>query len=372
MKPIIYIDISQFYSNPARSGIQRTLRDLLCDFDDKQLSLFYIFSGDKSLYFLNHKDFQYAFEEYWDSGDQESLKLRIFNSAAPLLPHQIENGVYFLPEVTYVLNQGETRKIFESKCVTVAMVFDLFPMTHPEYFGDNGMVRPSQYFRELANFDRHICISDSTRKSLRGIHENIVHEPVVISLGTDFQKYRKAKEIYNRNDLNFIMVGTLEPRKNHLKILDFFQALNNDRRKKIRLTFIGNRGWLPSWQLKHLDQKLVEHSWFQIVSSASDQEIAELMQRASGLISVGFEGFGLPIIEARTLGCPVIFGGEQPAGNLFKGKHCIEVTGPNEKNFEIELSNAILKTTKITRRTYIDSSSEDYSKQVFKFLGLVN
>ena len=129
---------------------------------------------------------------------------------------------------------------------------------------------------------------------------------------------------------------------------------------------------MPSWQFEYFDENLIEHSWFQIISGASDQSIAESMQKASGLISVGFEGFGLPIIEARTLGCPVIFAGEQPAGELFKGENCIEVSGPSEESFEIEIKNAILKLTMDSRRTYIDSSSDDYGKQIFDYLHNIN
>lgn len=372
MKSIIYVDVSQFYYNPAKSGIQRSIGDLLRGGADDRYSPIYIFSDGQSLRRLGHNDFQHVFKDYWSSSDEVTLKQKMLDLAALLSPDQIEKGIYFLPEVTYLLNQSETRKMFESKCVTAAMVFDLFPMTHPEYFSDNGMVRPSQYFRELGNFDRHICISDSTRNSLKEIHKSLTHEPIVISLGTDFQKYRKNQETYDQNDLNFIMVGTLEPRKNHLKILNIFQTLNNERQIKIRLTFIGNRGWLPSWQFEYFDEKLIEHSWFQIISGASDQSIAESMQKASGLISVGFEGFGLPIIEARTLGCPVIFAGEQPAGALFKGENCIEVSGPSEKSFEIEIRNSILKLTMDSRRTYIDSSSDDYGKQIFDYLHNIN
>jgi glycosyltransferase involved in cell wall biosynthesis len=251
------------------------------------------------------------------------------------------------------------------------MVFDLFPMTHPQFFQGNGMIGPSQYFRALANFDRHVCISEYTRKSLSKVHQRLPRNPEVITLETDFGRYRVFNSTNRQENHNFIVVGTLEPRKHHLKIFDVFEKINAKGDSNITLSFIGKEGWLPSWQLEHFHEKVKEHYWFEINSGASDLEIADFMSRATGLISVGFEGFGLPIIEARSLGCPVIFGGEQPAGNLLKGEYCLEIPSPMHDRFESELSLAIINLCELKTKTFVDSSLETFSKNIISFLNQV-
>jgi glycosyltransferase involved in cell wall biosynthesis len=368
MRYVVYVDISQFYSHPARSGIQRVIGHLFLNLKEEPFNIVYVFDLEKTLYQVDHDIFVNTFNEYWVSGNQANLQIKLLEHASILLPSAIVNGIYFLPEVTYLANQGKIREIFQPKCISLAMVFDLFPMTHPQFFKGNGMIGPSHYFRELANFDRHVCISEYTRKSLLKVHPKLPHDPQVINLETDFGRYRIFKPNNIGEDHNFIVVGTLEPRKHHLKIFNVFEKINAERDSKIKLSFIGKEGWLPSWQLDYFHEKLKEHGWFEIISEATDSEIADFMSRATGLISVGFEGFGLPILEARSLGCPVIFGGEQPAGNLLKGENCHEIASPMHDGFESDLSLAIVDFLELKTRTFVNSSIETYSKKVVSLL----
>ena len=371
MRSVVYVDISQFYSHPARSGIQRVIGNLFLSLKDEPFTIIYVFDLQQSLYQIDHDTFTNAFNEYWISGDQSALQTKLLDHALLLPPHDIVYGIYFLPEVTYLANQEIIRDRFQSKCISLAMVFDLFPMTHPQFFQGNGMIGPSQYFRALANFDRHVCISEYTRKSLLKVHQRLPRNPEVITLETDFGRYRVFNSTNRQENHNFIVVGTLEPRKHHLKIFDVFEKINAKGDSNITLSFIGKVGWLPSWQLEYLYEKVKEHDWFEIISGASDLEIADFMSSAAGLISVGFEGFGLPIIEARSLGCPVIFGGEQPAGNLLKGEDCLEIPSPMHDRFESELSLAIVDLCELKTKSFVVSSLETFSKNIISFLNQV-
>lgn len=368
MRSTVYVDISQFYAQPARSGIQRVIGSLFLTATDLKAKILYVFEVDGSLYQLDHENFYTIFKEFWASGDQPILKVRILDKALALPPQDVLDGIYFLPEVTYLSSQAKIREHFESRCVSLAMVFDLFPMTHPEFFEGNGMVGPSQYFRELANFDRHICISDYTRDSLLSVHPKLSHYPEVIFLETDFASYRNQVTRHKRDGFHFIVVGTLEPRKRHLRIFEVFERINATASSSVALTFIGREGWLPSWQLDFFHDKVKEHDWFEIISNASDNIIAEFMLNASGLISVGFEGFGLPIIEARSLGCPVIFGGVQPAGRYLKDAYCIEISDPDHEQFESDLVFAIRDVCNLYSRTFRDSSLESFSLKIISLL----
>ena len=61
------------------------------------------------------------------------------------------------------------------------------------------------------------------------------------------------------------------------------------------------------------------------MQGASDAEVYDLVNESSVFLSIGIEGYGIPVLEAIRLGTPVIFDGVQPAGELMIGKGAIQV-----------------------------------------------
>ena len=45
----------------------------------------------------------------------------------------------------------------------------------------------------------------------------------------------------------------------------------------------------------------------------------DLVNTSSAFLSLGIEGYGIPVLEAIRLGTPVLFDGIQPAGDLMAG-----------------------------------------------------
>jgi glycosyltransferase involved in cell wall biosynthesis len=105
---------------------------------------------------------------------------------------------------------------------------------------------------------------------------------------------------------NFLMVGTVEPRKAHQQVLEAFEHLWRSE-TPMNLVIIGKKGWL----VDALAQRLQQHPqlgkrlfW---LSSASDQMLESVYAVSTCLIfaSEG-EGFGLPLIEAAQHQLPII------------------------------------------------------------------
>lgn len=103
----------------------------------------------------------------------------------------------------------------------------------------------------------------------------------------------------------FVMIGTLEPRKNHKLILDIWQKMGQGPQVP-HLVIIGNNSWAGSIiydQLAHLSQ-IGTATHFQ---GLGDGAVSALLHGAAGLLFPTLaEGFGLPPIEAASLGTPVI------------------------------------------------------------------
>jgi alpha-1,2-rhamnosyltransferase len=103
----------------------------------------------------------------------------------------------------------------------------------------------------------------------------------------------------------YLMVGSINPRKNHALALDAFDKLWKEG-LNARLVIIGNAGWMTEAFEKRvkthpeLDRRL---HWYKNVS---DAELDYAYRHAKALLTTSLaEGFNLPIIEALTRGCPV-------------------------------------------------------------------
>jgi glycosyltransferase involved in cell wall biosynthesis len=104
----------------------------------------------------------------------------------------------------------------------------------------------------------------------------------------------------------YVVVGTIEPRKNHSRILDTFDALWSDG-AAVNLFIFGRLGW----RSEDLARRIRGHAQFgrRLVwlESGTDAELDYAYRHASALIFASeCEGFGLPLVEAMQYGLPVL------------------------------------------------------------------
>ena len=103
-----------------------------------------------------------------------------------------------------------------------------------------------------------------------------------------------------------LFVGTLEPRKNLMRLIEAFTLLPNDVRASFDLKIVGAKGW----RLEDVDQSIKKQNvadQVEVLGFVSDEELEALYAGCEFLVlpSLG-EGFGLPIIEAQKYGKPVL------------------------------------------------------------------
>ncbi|MCF3652072.1 glycosyltransferase family 4 protein [Synoicihabitans lomoniglobus] len=104
----------------------------------------------------------------------------------------------------------------------------------------------------------------------------------------------------------WLFVGTQEPRKNLQTLLTAFERYVNQVESPLALWIAGGEGWLESsWQeqLRRLESRgLVRRLGY-----VSDAELVKFYRKARALfLPSWYEGFGLPVIEAMSQGCPVV------------------------------------------------------------------
>lgn len=203
----------------------------------------------------------------------------------------------------------------QGACV-VLVLYDLIPLRHPEFcaslFTD---VFRRWLVRMLACSDAVVCISAATEADLvRWCAEQGLPLPRIahFRLGSDLPGGRAGAVrtdvagFMERAPPFFAAVGTVEPRKNHELLLAAFEQLWREG-SAARLVIAGR----PHPQCHELIGRLKRHPQqgrlLLTVFDASDAEVALAYARCRALILPSLaEGFGLPLVEARTRGCPVI------------------------------------------------------------------
>ena len=106
----------------------------------------------------------------------------------------------------------------------------------------------------------------------------------------------------------FVTVGTIEARKNHLMLLRIWKRIVAAEGKEAPiLVVIGQPGWEADEALEILeDLEDLEGSVVHL-QDCGDEELAAWLAGARALLMPSVaEGFGLPIVEALSLGTPVI------------------------------------------------------------------
>lgn len=102
-----------------------------------------------------------------------------------------------------------------------------------------------------------------------------------------------------------LMVGTIEPRKNHQTVLRAFAWLAQ-RRPELALVIAGRPGWLAEPILSAIHEARARYR-VHLLGPVNDDELRALYTHALALLYPSwYEGFGLPVLEAMACGTAVI------------------------------------------------------------------
>ena len=106
----------------------------------------------------------------------------------------------------------------------------------------------------------------------------------------------------------FVILGTIEARKNHLLLLNIWSRLVDRLGENApKLVIIGGRGWEADRVFNLLDHSEKLRGHVAELENCSDEELAQHLAAARALLFPSTtEGYGLPLVEALALGVPVI------------------------------------------------------------------
>jgi len=198
------------------------------------------------------------------------------------------------------------RRLREAGAAFVPLIHDLIPLTHPEY------QRPRQAQRHAARIATTAALADAvivnscaTEQALRMALPRPVAEILVAPLG--IHRLPPASPAPATQPY-FVILGTIEPRKNHILLLHLWRQMADRGQTQIpHLYVVGRRGWENQHVLDLLERCPPLRGHVTELGALPDDRAAALLAGARALLFPSFaEGYGLPIAEALAARVPVI------------------------------------------------------------------
>ncbi|CAD5107396.1 glycosyltransferase family 4 protein [Zestomonas carbonaria] len=203
----------------------------------------------------------------------------------------------------------------------VSVIYDLIPLTHPQ-FCDAALVKVFDQW-----FDWVSRTADGFMAISRTVSEQVQHELQQrlgaaeaarrwhghFYLGSELDLKRAksslhpgVQRMFRQGKPVYLMVSTVEPRKNHAYLLDAFERLWATG-SEARLCIIGKIGWKCEALVERIKRHPMHNKRLFMFNNVNDSSLEYAYSNARALVFPSHaEGFGLPLVEAMQRGLPVM------------------------------------------------------------------
>ncbi|PIS42482.1 MAG: hypothetical protein COT24_03300 [Candidatus Kerfeldbacteria bacterium CG08_land_8_20_14_0_20_40_16] len=201
----------------------------------------------------------------------------------------------------------------------VLTIHDLAIYRHPSWF-PRGQAFSTKFLvpKSARKAKRIIAVSQATKRDIIRLFKinpskiRVIYEGVVQHIGTKLVKRASKAQLqkkYKIGEKYLLFVGTLEPRKNLINLIKAFNSLllkNYRKFKDYELIIAGGKGWKYEEIFKTIKQQKFGYK-IRFLNYIPHEEKVVLMKNATCFVfPTMYEGFGLPVLEAMSLGTPVI------------------------------------------------------------------
>lgn len=189
---------------------------------------------------------------------------------------------------------------------SVVTIHDLSYLVAAKY-GEPSLVRylASAVPRALKRADQVIAVSASVAAELVDAYPWVQHKVRAIPNGATIPSSASGRT--DEDSPVLLMVGTIEPRKNHDLVLDAMPLIWKQY-PETRLVIAGRIGWQAD-RIAGRIREAAQSPQVEFVEAPSDDQLEALYCSATiAIYPSRYEGFGLPVIEAMGRGVPVVAG----------------------------------------------------------------
>jgi glycosyltransferase involved in cell wall biosynthesis len=212
--------------------------------------------------------------------------------------------------------QGTNYSVYPcNNCLKVMNIYDLTFMKYPDYIDSVVKTYTERVQCCLQWTDLVLTISESSKKDiiqyLNVDPDKIYVTPLASRYHSDYlsesMMHKLEQEVnYDFSKPYLLFVSTIEPRKNINAIISAFSYLKKQHKIEHQLILIGKKGW----NYEPIFAAIENSPWKQEIHHLdylSNELVALFYSKADVFVYPShYEGFGLPVLEAMTLGAAVV------------------------------------------------------------------
>ncbi len=189
----------------------------------------------------------------------------------------------------------------------VVAIHDLSYFYYPDEFLKKDLYQLKNWTKySVEKAKKVIAVSKTTKKDIIKFYQVPEEKIEVIYNGYEKTSPQHPSLIKEKKKGQYILyAGTLQPRKNIDTLIEAFYKFRKNY-PEFKLVIVGKKGWLYEHIFKKVDElNLKKEVVFK--GYVSDDELSVLYRDAFCFVMPSlYEGFGIPIVEAMSFGCPVI------------------------------------------------------------------
>ena len=184
------------------------------------------------------------------------------------------------------------------------MIYDILPYQRSKWFSIQNY--KNNFFKLLkiySNTYKIFTISNHVKKNILKIKNLNFNKSKIskIDLGLDFLPSKKLSftpiNVRKVKKINFLIVGTIEPRKGHTDFVNAFSEIAKN--ENIKLDIVGRPGWKYKKIIENIKSKENYNSCIFLHNDVDDKKLKKFYNNTDVCVLSSLdEGFGLPIIEA--------------------------------------------------------------------------
>jgi len=208
--------------------------------------------------------------------------------------------------------------------------------------------------------DKIISVSKNTKKDLVKLYKVPARKIKVIYEGFSFadenplRKKKNPRNVLKKYQMDknkyLLFLGRIEERKNLLRIIQSFEILKKEHQLSHKLLLAGGLGYGYNNIVKYIEASEFRDDIY-LAGFIEDKDKREILKNADVfLFPTLYEGFGLPIIEAQSLGVPIVASNNSSIPEIIGSDMKTLLVNPKEPEEIAETIYKILSDKKIRAR----------------------
>ncbi len=192
----------------------------------------------------------------------------------------------------------------------IYFIHDLIPLTYPEFCSAGEDIRHAAKIKHALSMAAGILTNSADTLAELSRYAASVQQTMPKATVARLAGVEVRPKVANLmpNKPYFVVLGTIEPRKNHWLLLQVWRQLQLEYREHTpTLLIVGQKGWECDHVLRYIQQCRSLQEIVLLKTNCNDNDLNAYLQHCQALLFPSFaEGYGLPLIEALSQGVPVI------------------------------------------------------------------